>query len=128
MNGEPDGKDELHLIPECILEFYVGVNRCPDAAVTGTLNNRGHDDWPEITYWPKKIYHNQTTGREFKGLGFSPEHPTLNTAEKKICEILGMKEWELATFLLNWTPTHSKEKYPQTKQVACKILGGQGAT
>lgn len=117
-----DGKNELHLVPYCVVEFYVGVTRCPDAAVTGGLNNRGHDDWPEITCWPKKTYHARTSGKEFKGLGFSPEMPQLNTQEKEMCAILGLKEWELGVFLKDWQHINHKDKYPKTAaEVAEKL-------
>lgn len=117
MNGEPDGKDELHLVPFCIVEFHVGVTRCPDGAAQNStgLNNRGHDDWPEITVWPKHEAH-LTTGREYKASGIVAPHPDLNAEEKKICAILGLKEWELHTFLRNWQMIRKSDNYPETAE------------
>ncbi len=119
-----DGEGELHLVPYCVIEVYTGVTRCPDGSAQhcSDLNNRGHDDWPEITVWPKKIYHPLTTGREFRELEVAIDIPQLNSTEKKVCSILGLKEWELGVFLRQWTPTYYKDEYPTTvEQVAEKL-------
>lgn len=86
------------------IEFYLGITRCPDgtAAYATHLRNRGHDNWPEITCWPKQRNYRLTTGAESGRLSM-PE-PVLNETEKQICAILGLHESELGIFLREWTP------------------------
>lgn len=99
------------------IEFYLGVTRCPDRAALGvsSLNQRGHDDWPEITCWPKREHYRLTTGAEFNRLG-SPDPVRLNETEKQICAILGLNELELGVFLREWTtvPTDKIHTRPNT--------------
>lgn len=94
---------KLHFVPVDVFEFYLGVIRCPDGVARHALDlrTRGHDDWPEITVWPKTYQHRLTTGREYGGLGI-PEAVNLTATEKKMAAILGLNELELHVFLREW--------------------------
>lgn len=97
------GEGELHVLPVLILEFALGVTLCPPGAASYSthLRNRGFDNWPEITVWPKNQHMRLTTGAEYKRLG-APEEVSLTSQEKQMCAILGLNELELHVFLREW--------------------------
>jgi hypothetical protein len=67
------------------------------------MRTRGHEDWADITAWPKNEHYRLTTGAESGGLG-APVPVRLNEAEKQMCAILGLNELELGIFLKSWEP------------------------
>jgi hypothetical protein len=68
------------------------------------FSNRGlGPEYNEVTVWPKTIRYHLTTGEGDNRL-LIPRPVELNSAEKQICAILGLREWELGTFLRSWEP------------------------
>lgn len=99
---------DLDIVPVTVVEFYLGVTHCPPgtAHYATHLRNRGHDDWPEITVWPKAQHNRLTTGAEFMSLGV-PDPVRLNESEKQMAIALGLSHEEMGVFLRSWSPDAS---------------------
>jgi hypothetical protein len=68
------------------------------------FSNRGLGaEYNEVTVWPKQVHYHLTTG-EGHSCTMTPRPVELNSTEKQICRILGLREWELGTFLKSWEP------------------------
>lgn len=70
-------------------------------AETSLLNNRGFDDWPEITVWPSQCHVELTVGADLEKL-FCPSPVKLNETEKYVAKLLGISEFDFGVFLRDW--------------------------
>jgi hypothetical protein len=92
------------------------VHRVPPGDALHAHDQRGGVYPYEVTVWPMERHHYRlTTGREYSHLG-EPAEVSLTATERQICAILGLREWELSTFLREWTPLpgETNRKKPET--------------
>jgi len=119
---------------ECVVLELDCVEHCPPGAAYGSMDmrNRGLELAYEVTCWPKQKHGRFTTG-ESQPYTFLPDPVILNDSEKRMCQILGLDELELGTFLKSWQPAVRPKtvmgmqallKYgDETKEWECKDCG-----